>query len=271
MILPRNNSMLQILEPRLRTVKRLFALSFNRCAFPDCEVPIIEDSGTVTGQICHIKAHRPNGPRYDVMQTDEDRHSFQNLILLCGRHSKIIDSEPWNYTVDGLAAMKASHEQHGVAELTEDDARRVDLLIGGYRSLHIRAGGHVMVGSPGGVQTSNVVIKTANKAVTLQAPTGSIASDLLRRNYSKHLIDRYNDFAKEQPKRTFQFFRIYKRIEKHFGAKWDLIPIERFEDLIAFLQAQIDASMIGSLNRSKGRSNYSTFAEYRQKYTAVRF
>jgi hypothetical protein len=206
------------MEPTSRTVKRLFALSQNRCAFPKCQVPIVEESGTVTGQICHIKARRQGGPRYDALQSDEERHSFENLILLCAVHSKIVDSEPKQYTVDRLHAMKASNEQRGTAELSQADANKVELLISRYRNLHISAGGHVMVASPGAVQASSVVIKSQRKSVILQPPAGSVASDLARRNYAKHLIDRYNDFAKQQPRR----------------------------DLVSFLQGQIDATMIGS-------------------------
>lgn len=253
-------------EPAVRTIKRLFALSNNQCAFPGCDLPLVEHSGTVTGQICHIRARSAEGPRFDPEQTAEQRHAFENLILLCARHSKIIDSEPLKYTVDVLAAMKSSHELRGVAELSPQDAQKVDLLMEGYRSLHITAGGHVMIGSPGSVQASNVIIKTAKKSVSLQAPAGSIASDLPRRNYAKYLIDRYNDFARQQPNREFQPFRVYKRIERRFGAKWDLLPTERFEHLVAYLQAEIDKTMLGSINRSTGRPNYSTFLEYQEKY-----
>ncbi|MGH7794506.1 MAG: hypothetical protein ACREQ2_06375 [Candidatus Binatia bacterium] len=45
-------------EPTEKTIKQLFALSGNVCAFPDCKVPIIEPTGTITGEICHIKARR---------------------------------------------------------------------------------------------------------------------------------------------------------------------------------------------------------------------
>ncbi len=50
-------------EPAEQTVKRLFALSGNICAYPGCEVPIVERNGVVTGEICHIKARKPGGPR----------------------------------------------------------------------------------------------------------------------------------------------------------------------------------------------------------------
>ncbi|MBZ5631205.1 MAG: HNH endonuclease [Acidobacteriia bacterium] len=250
----------------MKTVKRLFALSRNTCAFPACGNPIVEDSGTVTGVVCHIKARSSGGPRYDSDQSEEERHSFVNLILLCARHAMIVDSEPRQYTADCLRAMKASHEERGTVELSQAGARKAELLLDGYRTIQINAGGHVMLASPGGVQASTVVMKTEKKSFKIQPVPGSLASDLLRRNYVKHLIDRYNKFARVQPGRDFQHLRIYKRIEERYGAKWDFVPLHRFDDLVSYLQQQVDRTMLGRIKRRKGDSNYSTFSEYRQRY-----
>ena len=92
--------------PSDKTVKRLFALSRNRCAYPKCETPIVHPSGTVVGEVCHIKAQNTGGPRFDPQQSDEARHSFENLILLCGVHHRVVDDQPATYTVDLLAEMK---------------------------------------------------------------------------------------------------------------------------------------------------------------------
>ncbi len=75
-------------EPSDSTIKALFAVSGNRCAFRDCPIPMVNFSGvgnthTVLGRICHIKGNRPGSERFDKDQSDEDRHAFPNLILLC--------------------------------------------------------------------------------------------------------------------------------------------------------------------------------------------
>src|SRR5579859_2404373 len=95
--------------PSISTVKRLFALSGNRCAFPGCSAPIIQD-GVPVGEICHIKGNRPTAPRHDRNQTPEERHAFQNLILLCSPHHTLVDAEPTPYSVVQLQEMKKSHE-----------------------------------------------------------------------------------------------------------------------------------------------------------------
>lgn len=71
------------------TVKKLFALSGNRCAFPNCPEKIIDTDGQVLGEIYHIEAAEQNGERYNPKSNDEYRRSFENLILMCGKHHKI--------------------------------------------------------------------------------------------------------------------------------------------------------------------------------------
>jgi len=58
-----------VARPTETTIKRLFAVSGNRCAFPGCTAVLVT-GGVVTGEICHIKAQNPQGPRYDPAQSD---------------------------------------------------------------------------------------------------------------------------------------------------------------------------------------------------------
>src|ERR1700693_1887561 len=95
--------------PSASTMKRLFARSGNRCAFPKCAVAIVQGE-TIVGEICHIKARSKEGPRYDRSQTPEERHDYDNLILMCGNHHTVIDDDPDAYTVDRLLRMKRDHE-----------------------------------------------------------------------------------------------------------------------------------------------------------------
>ena len=94
------------------TVKRLFAVSGNQCSFPKCALPLVDaQSGKVTGKICHIKARNKNGPRYDHLQPEEERHEFSNLILMCPIHHDVIDSDEKSYTVERLLEIKDEHEK----------------------------------------------------------------------------------------------------------------------------------------------------------------
>lgn len=98
-------------RPRQSTVRRLFALSMNCCAFPECSTPIVmADSGTIVGEVCHIRAQNPEGPRYSPAQSDEERHGIENLVLMCGVHHKVIDTQAQTYTVEALLEIKRAHE-----------------------------------------------------------------------------------------------------------------------------------------------------------------
>lgn len=124
--------MAEISRPRDTTVKRLFARSINRCAFPDCSNPVIDmQTGTVIAQICHIHAQKNNGPRFNVSMSSEQVHAFENLVLMCPHHHKVIDNKANipPYTAEFLRRIKEGHEQAsdaisaGAAQLSDDQAR----------------------------------------------------------------------------------------------------------------------------------------------------
>jgi hypothetical protein len=98
-------------SPSVATLKKLFSLSGNRCAYPDCGIPNVDTAtGTLIGQVCHIKARGLGEPRFDPDQTDDERHGFDNLIILCGRHHTIIDDDEDRFPVVRLLEMKRAHE-----------------------------------------------------------------------------------------------------------------------------------------------------------------
>lgn len=103
-------------QPVMSAIKRLFAVSGNRCAFPGCSTPLVEEvSGKVIGQLCHIRAQRAGGPRYEASQSEMERHAFENLILLCPTHHNMIDTDVEIYSVHRLQQMKTHHESLSIA------------------------------------------------------------------------------------------------------------------------------------------------------------
>jgi hypothetical protein len=106
--------MAEIHEPREQTVRKLFALSGNRCAFPGCTTSIVDAvTTTIVGDVCHIRASSPGGPRHLTTQTAEERHGLGNLVLMCRNHHKIIDARENldEYTEEHLFRIKAQHEE----------------------------------------------------------------------------------------------------------------------------------------------------------------
>ncbi|HBR1743933.1 TPA: hypothetical protein L9M23_005074 [Klebsiella pneumoniae] len=98
------------LNPKSTTLRTLFLRSGNQCAFPGCDVELINSYGQYVGNVCHIEAAEVGGERYNKSQTDEDRRAYSNLILLCANHHKVTDDVDM-YPVQVLHSMKTTHER----------------------------------------------------------------------------------------------------------------------------------------------------------------
>lgn len=251
--------------PTLATIKRLFALSGNSCAFPNCSVPLIEQSETVTGEICHIRAANPKGPRFDKTQTDAERHSSANLILLCSRHHKVIDSELDKYPVSILEEMKRSREQPGLVEISPITAKAAQHLLDNYLSVTIHSNsGQIAIHSPGAIQANTINIKTSKPKIVVTAPPGSISDDRKMLSYVKYLVARYQEFQKADSQKTgeFKYIAIHNALKREFKCDWKLLPSDRFDELATFLQRRIDKTKLGRINRARSNQNYHSFAEH---------
>lgn len=255
--------------PSEQTIKKLFALSGNICAFPGCQSPIVESAGTVTGEICHICAKSPNGPRFDEKQTDKQRHSFENLILLCRRHHKIIDAEFEVYSVDALQEIKKIHEDIAGRSEKAEDIFFAKILINDHNRISIsNQSGNVAINSPGAMQAKNLTVNTEKKNLKINAPNGTIGADQRWSRYIQHLIKRYNTFAgSDKTRKTkFSYGAISNNIESLYGAEWRLLPLDKAEDVVKYLQGRIQKTRQARINKGKGYKAFSTFEEYIEKY-----
>ena len=103
-----------------KVIKQLYAKSGNQCAFPGCGERLFNEEGVNLSNICHIEAAEKEGQRYNENSTDDDKRSYENLILLCPKHHKIID-EQGGYTVEELKEMKRLHEIEVSKRLSEQN------------------------------------------------------------------------------------------------------------------------------------------------------
>jgi hypothetical protein len=122
----------------LKTHKLLWGRSGNKCAFEDCRHDLIADETetddeSVIGDEAHIVAKSPDGPRGNSPLTEEERDKYDNLILLCRKHHKIIDDQFNFYTVDKLTEVKRTHEKWVKESLTIDvEKNKIDLTYATY-------------------------------------------------------------------------------------------------------------------------------------------
>lgn len=87
------------------------------CSNPDCRrltagAAFGDDVKVVSvGVAAHIKGAAPGGPRYDPMQSAEERRHASNGIWLCSAHAKQIDDDHVHFTIDKLKAWKKQAEE----------------------------------------------------------------------------------------------------------------------------------------------------------------
>ena len=99
------------LSPKADVLRALFARSGNRCAFPGCTSPLINERNQFIAQVCHIEAAEEGGERFNPRQTDEERRQYENLSMFCYPHH-VETNDLDTYTVQRLWEIKAAHEQN---------------------------------------------------------------------------------------------------------------------------------------------------------------
>lgn len=256
-----------------RTLKVLFARSMNQCAFPGCATTIVDPKDEVVyGEAGHIEGVEPGSARYNPQRETNTLNDYDNLILLCERHHKLVDAEPDKYTVPYLRQIKAAHEQQGPIEVMPFETRCADLMIK-HMDVHIASNVRVYNGSThieaSGNATQNIIVNNikggGKRRPVASVPTsGTVGTDAAKRSYVKHLYDRLFDFTSAIPKYSSgrAGATIAKKIRERFGATWTNVPLERYDEFVAYLKAEIDKTPIGRKNTLRGVTNYRSYEEF---------
>jgi hypothetical protein len=98
------------------TMLKLWVLSGGRCEFPSCNELVWRDDLTLKednfAHMAHVIAASPAGPRGDKTLSPKLQTDYDNLLLLCSKHSKLIDGRnSEGYTVEQLKDYKIKHEE----------------------------------------------------------------------------------------------------------------------------------------------------------------
>jgi hypothetical protein len=101
----------------------------------------------------------------------------------------------------------------------------------------------------------------------LSPPAGALGADLDVSRYVKYLIDRYNEFAAADKTRKtpFKYPAIYGIIKREFGSQWNMVPLQKSDALILFLQARIEKTFLGRVQKKAGKRTFSSFADFLAK------
>lgn len=254
---------------QLTTIKRLYAKSSNQCAFPKCTAPIIVD-GIAVGEICHIRARRKNGPRYDATLSSADRDSYANLLLLCRTCHKLVDSDPERYTSKLLEDIKCFHETAGECEVTPQAAHYAQLLLSSFikpsKASAKACDRGVAIAVCGDVKAPITVNhSTKRESPTSKYPSNAIGADANMAGYVDYLFGLGVDYWEGIP--TMPPGRLGKKIKTKFRLKnktRNHIPVERFHDLVDFIITKIlMPSPVGKRHLREGTKLCRTFNEWR--------
>ncbi|MGP8174933.1 MAG: hypothetical protein ACLP7O_10340 [Terracidiphilus sp.] len=167
-----------------------------------------------------------------------------------------MDAAPMEYTPELLLAMKKEREMLG-AEVTPEIARRAELL---YRKQIINVQGDLSAS----IHAQSVTIRSAKRTKAKPVPTSDVVGgSSSHRTYLKYLIDRYQEIAKAQRDREFRHAVVYQSIKREFKADWDWIPLSRFQEVVKFMQAKIDGTLIGRQHKKQGKLLYEDFERFK--------
>jgi HNH endonuclease len=96
----------------LKSHKMLWGRAAGRCSISSCRITLVEEGAGVLGEVAHIVAESPDGPRGSDPLVADLRNEYGNLILLCPNHHTEIDKlQPDLYTVARLHQIKYEHER----------------------------------------------------------------------------------------------------------------------------------------------------------------
>ena len=206
-----------------RTKRALLGLSGNLCAFPDCNTRLVqiqssEDPYSIVGEVCHIKGDKPGSARYDASVTEAERHSIDNLILLCSTHHKLVDDQPKEYSVQKLQEFKRSHKAWAMKVLSREIAEvtfsELDVTTK-YLIASTTTDSEIRVVAPREKIRKNELSGEVENLITMGLARSKLVQDFLNRNPDPEFGERLKE----------GFVDEYNRLVEQEGLKGDILFI----------------------------------------------
>lgn len=263
------------------TMNGLFAKSRNRCAIPECRATLVVGD-TIVAEICHIRARRKGGARFDSTLNEEQKNAAVNLILLCPTCHTLADKDKTgNYSVEQLLEFKAEQERVGVFEISAEDARRALAILEKHNAKNKRpvtkssvSGEATARAGDGGVAMAfvgnkfrDLNVRVSEKKVVGKYPSNSIGADANMSGYIDELCGLYVAYKKNTGEdEAILWAKISKAIKRAFRLKQKTrnhIPAERFWDVVEFLTEKLRETPVGKKHIRNRTKLCSSFDEWR--------
>lgn len=222
------------LTPSTETIRALFARSGNRCAFPGCAAQLVNERNKFIGQICHIEAAEQGGERFNPSQSDGERRSYSNLLLLCYPHH-IETNEVSVYSAESLQGMKANHERvfgQKLFQIDESLLYQVSMEMDAYwkRVDELHRHHHVVSELAIEIDASASFLETADQAHELVAQLKEIQDYLIE---SERLTDEQRSIAQSRGPNNFEMLYIgFTNVLTKLSIALTQIEVKHLEEFI---------------------------------------
>jgi hypothetical protein len=90
--------------------KQLWGRAGSRCALCNAALTELDGVAVIIGDEAHIRSARPEGPRFDADFPVTKIDAYENMVLLCKAHHKLVDDNAEVFPVEFLTGIKARHE-----------------------------------------------------------------------------------------------------------------------------------------------------------------
>ena len=150
--------------------KALYRLARGTCYFPDCPHPIfqlVNDEPIVAVEIAHIYGALPGSARFVETMIDDERRAFENLILLCTVHHKVVDGprrddyppellQQWKRDNEPSEGIEALESAGLTDEILEKVLEQVVAKVGPTREIEVNLSPGLMMTSMGAAVTGDL-------------------------------------------------------------------------------------------------------------------
>ncbi len=192
---------------------------------------------------------------FEIHHIDEDpsNNEFANLLLVCPTcHSKITKGDITRDEVE----RKKSNLSSKLKSVKQSETPSAKVINFSGIAKNAIVGDH-----------NKVIIKNSGKPQKQKFPEGCIGSDNLKANYVSYLVTRYHEFQEYQIGKDNMNYAIFpSKLKSVFkigkSRTINNVPLERFEELVGYIQTRIDGTMLGRIRKKRNQKNYSTFEEY---------